>query len=88
MQSAAGSNLRATGQSIAFLKNVLMRLPEYRQWLAAQRVIADQQRELARTMENLRVVSENMKEITENSKRYPSQTLFGAPPPPSKVMQR
>jgi ABC-type transporter Mla subunit MlaD len=52
------------------------------------RLIADQQRELARTMENLRVVSENMKEITENSKRYPSQTLFGAPPPPSKVMQR
>jgi len=33
------------------------------------RLIADQQRELARTMENLRVVSENMKEITENSKR-------------------
>ena len=52
------------------------------------RLIADQQRELARTMENLRVVSENMKEMTENSKRYPSQTLFGAPPPPSKVMQR
>jgi phospholipid/cholesterol/gamma-HCH transport system substrate-binding protein len=52
------------------------------------RLIATQQRELDRTMENLRVVSENMKEITENSKRYPSQTLFGAPPPPSKVMPR
>jgi Tfp pilus assembly protein PilF len=35
VQSAAGSSPRATGQSIAFLKNVLMRLPEYRQWLAA-----------------------------------------------------
>lgn len=35
VQAAAGSNPRATGQSIAFLKNVLMRLPEYRQWLAA-----------------------------------------------------
>jgi phospholipid/cholesterol/gamma-HCH transport system substrate-binding protein len=52
------------------------------------RLIGNQQRELERTMENLRVVSENMKEITENSKRYPAQTLFGAPPPPSKVMQR
>ena len=52
------------------------------------RLIATQQRELERTTENLRVVSENIKEITENSKKYPSQTLFGAPPPPSKVMQR
>ncbi len=52
------------------------------------RLIATQQRELDRTMENLRVVSENIKEITENSKKYPSQTLFGAPPPPSKVMPR
>jgi len=52
------------------------------------RLIANQQRELERTMENLRAVSENMKEITEDSKKYPSQTLFGAPPPPSKVMPR
>lgn len=52
------------------------------------RLIATQQRDLDRTMENLRVASENIKEITENSKKYPSQTLFGAPPPPSKVMQR
>ena len=52
------------------------------------RLIATQQRELDRTMENLRIVSENIKEITENSKKYPSQTLFGAPPPPSKVMPR
>jgi hypothetical protein len=29
-----------------------------------------------------------MKEITDNSKKYPSQVLFGAPPPPSKVMQK
>jgi phospholipid/cholesterol/gamma-HCH transport system substrate-binding protein len=52
------------------------------------RLLATQQRELDRTMENLRVVSENIREITEGAKRYPSQTLFGAPPPPSKVMQR
>jgi hypothetical protein len=39
-------------------------------------------------MGNLRAISENMKEITDNSKRYPSQVLFGAPPPPAKAMQR
>ena len=35
VRQTAASNPRATGQSIAFLKNVLMRLPEYRRWLAA-----------------------------------------------------
>lgn len=35
VQQAAGSDPRATGQGIAFLKNVLMRLPDYRRWLAA-----------------------------------------------------
>jgi phospholipid/cholesterol/gamma-HCH transport system substrate-binding protein/paraquat-inducible protein B len=52
------------------------------------RLLATQQRELDRTMENLRVVSENIREITESAKKYPSQTLFGAPPPPSKAMPR
>jgi tetratricopeptide (TPR) repeat protein len=35
VQEAAASNPRGTGPAIAFLKNVLMRLPEYRRWLAA-----------------------------------------------------
>ena len=52
------------------------------------RLIAGQQRDIEQTMSNLRAVSENMKEITENSKKYPAQTLFGAPPPPTKSMQR
>jgi phospholipid/cholesterol/gamma-HCH transport system substrate-binding protein/paraquat-inducible protein B len=52
------------------------------------RLIANQQRDIERTVDNLRAVSENMKEVTDNSKKYPSQVLFGAPPPPSKVMQR
>jgi phospholipid/cholesterol/gamma-HCH transport system substrate-binding protein/paraquat-inducible protein B len=52
------------------------------------RLIANQQRDIEKTMENLRAVSDNMKEITDNSKKYPSQVLFGAPPPPSKAMQR
>ena len=52
------------------------------------RLIANQQRDIEKTVDNLRAVSENMKEVTDNSKKYPSQVLFGAPPPPSKVMQR
>ena len=52
------------------------------------RLIANQQRDIEKTMDNLRAVSENMKEITDNSKKYPSQVLFGAPPLPSKAMQR
>ena len=52
------------------------------------RLIASQQRDIEQTMGNLRAISENMKEITESSKKYPSQVLFGGPPPPAKSMQR
>ena len=52
------------------------------------RLIANQQRDIEKTLDNLRSISDNMKEVTENSKKYPSQVLFGAPPPPSKVLQR
>jgi len=52
------------------------------------RLIASQQRDIEQTMGNLRAISENMKEITESSKKYPSQTLFGGPPPPAKSLQR
>ena len=50
------------------------------------RLIANQQHDIEKTVENLRSMSEGMKEIIDNSKKYPSQVLFGAPPPPSKVM--
>jgi len=52
------------------------------------RLIATQQQGIAATIENLQAVSNDIKELTENSRKYPSQVLFGAPPPPSKVMQR
>jgi len=51
-------------------------------------LLAGQQRDIEKTVQNLRAISENMKEITDNSRKYPSQVLFGAPPPPSKVMER
>lgn len=50
------------------------------------RLISSQQRDIEKTVENLRSISESMKEVVDNSKKYPSQVLFGGPPPPSKVM--
>ena len=52
------------------------------------RLIATQQQGIAATVENLQAISNDIKELTESSRKYPSQVLFGAPPPPSKVMQR
>lgn len=52
------------------------------------RLLASQQRDIERTVDNLRAISDNMREITDNSKNYPSQVLFGAPPPPSKAIPK
>jgi len=52
------------------------------------RLIATQQQGIAATVENLQAISNGIKELTESSRKYPSQVLFGAPPPPSKVMSR
>ncbi len=35
-------------------------------------------------LDNLRILTDNLKTITENAKNYPSQLLFGAPPPNKK----
>jgi phospholipid/cholesterol/gamma-HCH transport system substrate-binding protein len=51
------------------------------------RLLSSQQQDIEETVENLRSISENMKELTDNSSKYPSQVLFGTPPPPSKAMQ-
>ncbi|HYY26208.1 MAG TPA: MlaD family protein [Candidatus Udaeobacter sp.] len=50
------------------------------------RLISSQQLDIEKTVENLRSTSEAVRQIIDNSKKYPSQTLFGAPPPPSKAM--
>jgi phospholipid/cholesterol/gamma-HCH transport system substrate-binding protein len=65
--------------SSAQLRQTLQRL---------NRLISSQQQDIEKTVDNLRAMSESLKEITDDSRKYPSQLLFGAPPPPSKVMQR
>lgn len=52
------------------------------------RLLAGQQQEIQSAIDNLRAISENVKEISEDSKKYPSQVIFGAPPPRSGVMSR
>ena len=52
------------------------------------RLLANQQQEIQSTVENMRAITENVKEITEESKRYPSQALFGAPPPPARALDK
>ena len=44
-------------------------------------LIAEQQASLEVILENIRAISENLRDVSENAKRYPSQILFGNPPP-------
>jgi len=75
------------------LDAVTANLPEtnaqFRQTLQQlNRLISGQQRDIEKTVENLRSMSESLKEAVDNSKKYPSQLLFGAPPPPSKIIRK
>jgi phospholipid/cholesterol/gamma-HCH transport system substrate-binding protein len=73
---AVSANLPETS---ADLRQTLQRL---------NRLIGSQQQDIEKTVENLRSTSEAMRQIIDNSKKYPAQTLFGAPPPPSKAMEK
>lgn len=44
-------------------------------------VMADADRDLGPILRDLRLTAENLRAITENMRQYPSQVLFGAPPP-------
>lgn len=44
-------------------------------------LVAASQRDIAATLDNLNAASTNLRELSESAKRYPSQVLFGAPPP-------
>ena len=62
---------------------------EFRQTLRQlNRLIATQQQQIQTTLENLRSVSVDIQEFANDSRKYPSQVLFGAPPPRSEVFER
>ncbi|MCH7913208.1 MAG: MCE family protein [Deltaproteobacteria bacterium] len=66
-------------ETIALFKRTLRRLDN---------MISSQQQDIELTIENFRLISANLKELTDSAKQYPSQVLFGAPPPPSEPGNR
>jgi len=52
------------------------------------RLIVTQQDQIQSTLESLRSVTEDIQEFANESRKYPSQILFGAPPPRSEVFGR
>ncbi len=73
--AAAGSRLPQTAGAI---EQAARRL---------EAVMADADRDLGPMLRDLRLTAENLRAITENMRQYPSQVLFGAPPPRDPVMQ-
>jgi phospholipid/cholesterol/gamma-HCH transport system substrate-binding protein len=73
------STTNDTTESVAHLRRILRRLDT---------LISDQQPDIEMAVENIRRISENLREITENAKKYPSQLLFGEPPPHPKTGER
>ena len=65
-----------TTESVVRLKGILRRLDD---------LIAEGKPDIETVLENIRLISENLKEITDNAKKYPSQFLFGEPPPRSNT---
>ena len=52
------------------------------------RLIVTQQQQIQSTLESLRSVTEDIQEFANESRKYPSQILFGAPPPRSEVFEQ
>jgi phospholipid/cholesterol/gamma-HCH transport system substrate-binding protein len=65
-----------TTESVVHLRRILRQVDN---------LLSDQQPDIETAIENIRRISENLKEITENAKKYPSQVLFGEPPPHAKT---
>ncbi len=85
-----GREMRAimsnTATATAELRAALARLPAMTASIdqAVRRIdtlIADTDRDFGPTLRDLRVTADNLREITEQMRRYPSQFLFGQPPP-------
>ncbi len=47
-------------------------------------IVSGEEENIEVSTENLRLITGNLRELTESARRYPSQLLFGDPPPHSK----
>jgi ABC-type transporter Mla subunit MlaD len=77
---------RETRQTLRNLEAATARLPQAVGAIeqAARRLeglTADADRDLGPMLRELRATAENLRAITETMRQYPSQVLFGAPPP-------
>jgi ABC-type transporter Mla subunit MlaD len=77
---------RETRETLRHLEAAASRLPQAVGAIegAARRldtVMADADRDIGPMLRELRLAAENLRIITENMRQYPSQVLFGAPPP-------
>jgi ABC-type transporter Mla subunit MlaD len=45
------------------------------------RILGGGEADLATTIDNLRQITDNLRDLTADTKRYPSNVLFGEPPP-------
>ena len=65
-------------QTIARFNNTLKRMDQF---------VSDQQSEFEDILADIKKATGNLRELTEHAKRYPSQVIFGAPPPHSEVAE-
>lgn len=75
-----------TAAATAELRTALARLPATAAAVeqAARQIgalVANADRDVGPTLRDLRVTADNLRAITEQMRRYPSQVLFGQPPP-------
>jgi paraquat-inducible protein B len=75
-----------TAAVTAELRSALSRLPATTATIEQtvrriEALVADTDRDFGPTLRDLRVTADNLRAITEQMRRYPSQVLFGQPPP-------
>jgi paraquat-inducible protein B len=82
-QEGSASDLEGTIRNVRLASEDLPETMERlnRTMESIERLTTEQQAALEEIMENLKVLSANLREISENARRYPSQVLFGEPPP-------
>lgn len=81
--------IASANQAAADLRAAVARLPAAIQSLettirTARSVTSDTQADLVPLLRDLRAVAANLRDVTEALRRSPSQTLWGAPPPPDR----
>ncbi len=81
--------LRDLSKSSKLLNRSLVKLPKAVNAISqtannADIIIASQQEQIQETLQNLQAITQNLRDMTGRIKQYPSQIVFGSPPPKVK----